>query len=67
MEEDAGVTADTKLKGSQPCTLAVNKANHTVGYIRRRMASRLREVTVHFYLGLVKLHLQVCVQSWSAQ
>lgn len=61
-EEDAGVTADTKLNGSQPCRLVVNKVNHIVGCIRRTMASRLREVIVCFYLGLVKLHLQVCVQ-----
>ena len=60
-EEDARVTADTKLNGSQPCTLVVNKANHIVGCMRRSVASRLREVIVRFYLGLVKLHLQVYV------
>lgn len=59
-EEGAGITADTKLNGSQPCVLVVNKVNHVVVYVRR-VASRLREVSVCGYLGLVKLHLQVCM------
>lgn len=60
-EEDAAVIVDTKLNWSQPCMLIVNKANYIVGYIRRTVANRFREVIVSLYSGLVKIHLQVCV------
>jgi len=39
---------------SRQCVVAAQKANSIVGYIKRRMASRLREVILPFYSALVK-------------
>ena len=61
-EKDLGVLADGKLTVIQQWVFTVQKANHILGCIKKGMASRLKEVILHLYSTLVRLHLEYCVQ-----
>jgi len=61
------VLADEKLNMTQQCTLTAQKANHILGCIKSRVASRSREGILPLCSALVRPHLESCVQLWSAQ
>jgi len=66
-EKDLGVPQNEKPDMSQQCAFAAQKANHTLGCIKRSVVSRLREGILPLYSTLVRPHLESCIQLWSPQ
>ncbi|KAK4832996.1 hypothetical protein QYF61_027020 [Mycteria americana] len=66
-EKALGVLVENKLNMSEQCTLTTKKANTILSYMRKSVATRLREVILPLNSVLVRPHLECCVQSWAAQ
>jgi len=66
-EKDLGVLVDTNLTMHQQRAFVVNKTNGILGCIKKRIASRWKEVILPLYLAMVKPHVESCVQFWALQ
>lgn len=65
--KDLGVLVDGKPDVSQHFALAAQKAKHILGYIKRSVTIRSRQVIQSLCFVLVRPHLEYCVQVWSPQ
>ncbi|GAB0204065.1 mitochondrial enolase superfamily member 1 [Grus japonensis] len=63
-EKDLGFLVDTRLNMSQRCALAGKVANSILGFIRRSVASRSREVILPLRSVLPNLFSAVCSHIW---
>jgi len=66
-EKGLGVLVDEKLDMSHQCALTVQKANRTLGCIKRSVASRASEGILPLCSALVRPHPESCIQLWSRQ
>ena len=56
-----GVSVDERFSVSQQCVFAAQKANCILGYTKRSVTSRLREVILPLYSALVRPFLKYCI------
>ena len=64
-ERDLGVIVCNTGKPSKQCLTAANKANSTLGMIKRNIKSRDKDIIVRLYKTLVRPKLEYCIQAWN--
>ena len=53
------------VKQTAQCRAATRKADRVLGFIRRGINDKSKEVVLTLYRNLVRPHLEYCVQFWS--
>lgn len=65
VERDIGITVTDKLKPSQHCQEAANRARAVLGQISRSFHYRDRHVFLRLYIQYVRPHLEYSCSAWS--
>ena len=65
VERDIGITVTDKLKPSQHCQEAANRARAVLGQISRSFHYRDRHVFLRLYMQYVRPHLEYSCSAWS--
>ena len=60
------VSKDFKMSWSKQCIEASKIANRMLGYIRKSITSKSKEIVLPLYRGMVRPHLEYAVQFWSS-
>ena len=45
------------MKISEQCGIAASNGNHIIGFIRRTITNKEKELIIHLYKAIVMLHL----------
>lgn len=64
LERDLGVLIDKNMKFSEQCNKTVNNANATLGFIKRSIVCKNKDIILRLYKALVRPKLDYCVQAW---
>ncbi|KAJ7395722.1 hypothetical protein BTVI_151964 [Pitangus sulphuratus] len=65
-KKNLGVLVDERLDSSWQCVLEAQKATCILGYIKRIVAGRSREMILPLYSTLIRPHMEYCVQLWGS-
>ena len=63
--KDLGVTITSNLKTSTQCIIAANKANRSLGFIKRNFTYKSSNIVLPLYKSIVRPHLEYAVQFWA--
>ena len=64
-EKDLGVIVDNKFKFDEQCNIAARKGNQILGIIKRNFSYLDKDIFLRLYKGLVRPHLEYCIQAWN--
>ena len=64
-EKYLGVTMNANMNVSEQCRIAASKGNQVLGMIRRNITYTDKHLIVPPYNGIVRPHLEYCIQAWS--
>ena len=67
VEKDTGVLVDNRLAVNHQCAFVARKANSILGCIKKRMASRPREMIFSIHSAMAMSHLKFCIRFWAPQ
>jgi ribonucleases P/MRP protein subunit RPP40 len=63
-EKDLGVVIDSSGKSSEQCRVAASSANRLLGFIKRNIKFKSKDIVIRLYKALVRPKLEYCVQAW---
>ena len=57
-------TISANMKASEQCGIAAAKGNQILGFIRRNIVYKEKELIIPLYKTIVRPHLEYCIQAW---
>ena len=59
-----GVAINANMTVSEQCRITASQGNQIIGMIRRNIMYKERGLIVYMYKGIVRYHLEYCIQAW---